>query len=281
MSAEAESPPGSAGSALEQVRAVAAAAAAADGVDPLDEATWLALASGLPAGAEVSDAGFAFLLDGQVHLAVAPSARGGGVGSALARGVLAGVDGAVSAWSHADHPAAAALASSYGFERVRDLWVLRRGRGELPSAPPPEGVSVRAFAPGDEEALLEVNAAAFAAHPEQGGLTRKGLAARMAEAWFSPAGLLLAWRGAELLGFHWTKVHPDGEGEVYVVGVSPSAQGLGLGRALTVAGLRHLYDERGVESVRLFVESDNAVGRRLYEGLGFTHGRTHAMYRRT
>ena len=35
-----------------------------------------------------------------------------------------------------------------------------------------------------------------------------------------------------LLGFHWTKVE-DGVGEVYVVGVDPSAHGAGLGTALT------------------------------------------------
>ena len=63
------------------------------------------------------------------------------------------------------------------------------------------------------------------------------LAERRSEPWFDPAGLFLAFGDAasdqagRLLGFHWTKVHPDqpGLGEVYVVGVDPSAQGRGLG----------------------------------------------------
>src|SRR5947209_2747605 len=71
--------------------------------------------------------------------------------------------------------------------------------------------------------------------------------------------------GAHLVGFHWTKVHGGDQhadhahepiGEVYVVGVDPDAQGRGLGRALTVAGLRHLRD-LGLSEAMLYVESDN------------------------
>ena len=44
-----------------------------------------------------------------------------------------------------------------------------------------------------------------------------------------------------LAGFCWTKVHDDEEpplGEIYVIAVDPDFVGRGLGRALTVAGLR-------------------------------------------
>ena len=126
----------------------------------------------------------------------------------------------------------------------------------------------------DEDAFLAVNAAAFAHHPEQAGMTRADLDARIAEPWFDPAGFFLAWRGDELLGYHWTKVHsePAGEfGEVYVVGIAPTAQGDGLGRLLT-----------GLAEVILYVESDNAPAVAVYERLGFTHAAadTHVMYAR-
>jgi mycothiol synthase len=82
-----------------------------------------------------------------------------------------------------------------------------------------------------------------------------------------------------VLGFHWTKVHGDGTGEVYVVGVDPDAQGGGLGKALTLAGLHHLR-ERGIREIILYVESDNAPAVAVYTRLGFTLAYTNVAYQR-
>ncbi len=104
----------------------------------------------------------------------------------------------------------------------------------------------------------------------------------MAEPWFDPAGLLLA-EDAEgtLLGFHWTKQHDEHLGEVYVVAISPVAQGRGLGRLLTLAGLHHLVAS-GIDEVLLYTESDNAPAVHVYSGLGFEHRPedTHVQYQR-
>ena len=107
------------------------------------------------------------------------------------------------------------------------------------------------------------------------------LAERMAQEWFDPAGLLVAVDGDRMLGFHWTKRHSPVLGEVYVVGIDPAAQGRGLGKALTLAGLHHLADG-GAREVLLYVESDNAPAIAVYSGLGFGHAGhdTHVMYRR-
>jgi len=103
----------------------------------------------------------------------------------------------------------------------------------------------------------------------------------MAEPWFDPAGLLVAEDGSGMLGFHWTKQHDAHLGEVYVVGVAPSAQGRGLGKVLTLAGLHHLHG-LGVDEVLLYVESDNAAAVAVYSRLGFEHAAadTHVQYRR-
>ncbi len=249
----------------------------ADGQDPLDEAAQLRLKHHGVAGARLwllSGAGFAFVHAGALDLAVVPMHRSEGVGTALA---AVAAPEAINAWSHGNHPAAAKLAARHGFAPTRELWVMRRPTAfPLAELTRPD-LTIRGFEPGDEQAILRVNAAAFAHHPEQGGLDGAALAQRMAEPWFEPAGLLIALRGDEVLGFHWTKRHSPGLGEVYVVAIAPEAQGQGLGKALTLAGLHHLSD---TDEVILHVESDNAPALAVYSGLGFTHEAvdTHVQY---
>jgi mycothiol synthase len=77
----------------------------------------------------------------------------------------------------------------------------------------------------------------------------------------------------KLLGFHWTKVHSDDLGEVYIIGVDPAAQGRGLGVALTLVGLHHLARRLSGSSaeptVMLYVEADNSAAVATYRRLGF------------
>jgi mycothiol synthase len=269
---------------LERIRS---ACADTDHHDPLDEAALLRLKHhGLADSALwlVGDSGFALThttsAGTSLDVAVAPTTRGCSFGGGLVEAALAESSGPVDAWSHGDHPAATALAKRFGFDKVRELWVMRRLLTELPpEASPTPGV--RTFRPGDEAELLRVNAAAFAHHPEQGSMSAENLAERMAEPWFDPEGLFLALDGDRLLGFHWTKLHPNGEGEVYVVGIDPAAQGGGLGRTLTLAGLQHLA-RSGARRVHLYVESDNAAALRIYTGLGFQHADTdtHTQFHR-
>jgi mycothiol synthase len=270
---------------------IAEAARTADGVDPLDEATRLDLRDGRAAvEVDVDRGGFTLRRGSELTLVVHPDRRGRGLGSRLLGAALAAYDDSgeaddLAVWSHGDHPAAARLARRHGWERVRDLWVMRRPAAEpLPELPAgPEGPPVRGYRPEDRDELLRVNAAAFADHPEQGAMDEADLARRMAEPWWDPAGLLVAPRaGGGLDGFHWTKQHDATTGEVYVVGVDPAAQGRGLGRVLTLAGLHHLA-ALGVDEVILYVESDNTPAVAVYERLGFGHAAsdTHVMYRRT
>ncbi|NJP67728.1 mycothiol synthase [Streptomyces spiramenti] len=227
------------------------------------------------------------------ELVVHPDHRGRGHGRAVGEALLAESGRRVRIWAHGGHPAARHLAQSLGLHLFRELWQLRRPLEGMPLPEPvlPDGIRVRHFVPGrDEEAWLELNAAAFAHHPEQGSLTRRDLSARMGEAWFDPAGFFLAVReklGAdgepvaeELLGFHWTKVHTaEGVGEIYVLGVGPGNQGLGLGKALTLVGLRYLAHDRGLPEAMLYVDADNTAAVRLYQSQGFATRETDLMYR--
>jgi mycothiol synthase len=253
----------------------------ADGADPLDEAARMALAHrGLRDAAlwVTGQDGFALLRGNALDLAVRPGARGRGAGTALARTALDAAGPDVQAWSHVADPAAAVLAATVGLVVHRELWVMERAAGPV-EVPAVEGVTIRGYRDSDAEGVLRVNAAAFAHHPEQGSMDAANLAERMAEPWFDPAGLLVADTGEALLAFHWTKQHSAGLGEVYVVAVDPAAQGRGLGRAVTAAGLDHLAG-LGVARIILYVESDNAAAIATYSRLGFTHTQTHVQYAR-
>ncbi|WP_223980267.1 mycothiol synthase [Arthrobacter sp. NicSoilB8] len=298
------------GALLHDVTALVAASQESDGNPPLSEQTLVTLraadagdhsvlALALYAPDEESDpatgqdlAGVAVVIEepdgtGVLEVAVHPSYRNQGVGDRLVS-ELKNVRGfaGLNAWSHGNHEAAADLAARYGFGAVRELWKMRlmTAAAELPEITLPADVRLRAFVPGrDEDAWLAANKAAFAHHPEQGNMSRADLEARMAEPWFDPAGFLLAVDPADrILGFHWTKVHPrHGDhpaiGEVYVVGVTPEAQGSGLGKALTIAGIQHLRD-LGLRAVMLYVDADNTPAVSLYRRLGFTRWDVDVMY---
>jgi mycothiol synthase len=295
-----------------QVLRLVAEAAEADGVAPLSEQAMLHVRYGGPAAPDDADrdrvagdseppgpAGVDLLatdggvITGYAHLdweepglasaelVTSPGHRRRGTGRALLDGLIqrAG-SGPLRVWAHGDLPAAAALARSAGLDRVRALFQMSRPlRDPLPEPSLPAGITLRTFVPGqDEEAWLRLNALAFAHHPEQGAWTRSDLDLREQEAWFDPAGFFLAERDGRLAGFHWTKVHDGETGEVYVVGVDPAEQGSGLGRALTLTGLRHLRDDRGLAEVMLYVDEENRAAVRMYTALGFTLAATDVMY---
>lgn len=304
------------------VLALAETAGDHDGLPPLSEQTLLRVRHGArpgaarfhlateqpPAGEDSGElVGFAFAARSpdepdSAELVVAPGRRRRGHGAALLRSLAEDAPSAgLRVWAHGRTEGAVALAGSAGWTQVRGLLKMRmrlRGDAHQPGAgaalPEPvlsdtagERAVIRTFRPGaDEQAWVAANAAAFAEHPEQGGLTLEDLHERENEDWFDPDGFFVAEDTATgaIAGFHWTKVHADGAGladepvgEVYAVGVDPAWRRTGLGRALTLVGLRHLH-ERGLPWALLYVDEENRAAVRLYESLGFSVWDADVMY---
>ena len=287
-------------------------AAEEDGVSPLSEHVMLHLRYGGDPRArnvllwhEGELAGYAHLdptdpVEGPAgEMVIGPAMRRHGLGLRLTEALTTEAgDAGLRLWAHGDLPAAARLAAAAGFTRSRALWQMRRSlQARIGKPQLADGITVRTFKPGqDEDAWVSLNRRAFARHPEQGAWTRTDLDMREREPWFDPDGFFLAEQDGDLVGFHWTKIHGGNEelahpaagttghghgheaiGEVYVVGVDPAARGTGLGRALTLIGLRYLRG-RGLAQVMLYVDETNTAAIGLYESLGFTHWDTDVMF---
>lgn len=275
---------------------------AADGHQPMDEHRWVDAAHGgrsefaglvlsepghdhLLAYAQVTRGTKSWAIDLVIDphhrydaLTIAPHLLGEAVDVIRSEG-----GGHVHYWVFEPTDAHSRIAAEIGLTPGRDLWQMRV---PLPLAETTE-VETRPFEPGrDEDAWLEVNNAAFDWHPEQGGWTREDLEHRQQEPWFDPAGFLVHERDGRMAGFCWTKVHPaeyvDAEertealGEIYVIAAHPDFHGLGLGRALTVAGLSHLSTT--VSTGMLYVDADNEPAVALYRKLGFDVHHTDRAY---
>jgi mycothiol synthase len=187
--------------------------------------------------------------------------------------------GSVHWWVHHPDNRVGAVAAAVGLQLGRRLLQMRRA---LP-IDETTTVETRAFVVGRDEAeWVRVNNAAFHDHPEQGGWTIETLQQREAEPWFDPSGFRLHERDGRLAAFCWTKVHGNTTpplGEIYVIAVDPPYHGLGLGKALTIAGLDHLAG-RGVTVGMLHVDAANTSAMSLYERLGFSiHHEDHAYTR--
>ena len=292
---------------IEAVTELLEVAFAADGHQPLGEHQWLDLVEGgrqgfaglvawepghdHPVGyAQITRGDTSWALEFVVdphhrHAAgtIAPDLLGAALNVVRGEG-----GGRVHLWVPKPNEETDDLVVAVGFRRGRDLYQMRR---PLPAGDHGD-LATRPFEVGrDEERWLEVNNAAFASHPEQGGWDIDTLRRREKEPWFAPEGFLLHERDERLAGFCWTKVHSEHDqhhghghagqghagrdpnqaslGEIYVLAVHPDFQGQGLGRSLLLAGLDHLTG-RGLNTAMLYVEAAHRSAVGLYEELGFT-----------
>jgi mycothiol synthase len=279
-----------------EILTLIAAATDTDGIPPVAEHVLLHLRH----GGDRSDLHFVFTKDNQVagyahldltdevegpsaELVVSPKFRSQGIGKELVKRLKEEAGNQLRLWSHGDLPGAKNIAKENGFTHTRTVVQMRRSLAD----PIPEidkEIPIRTFLPGlDNQAWIDVNNRAFTDHPEQSDWSDKDLEIRTKESWFDPNGFLIADINNEIAGFCWTKIHGghthkhsaneaehdhDPIGEIYIMGVDPKFQGKGIGRAVTIAGLKHLRYQ-GIFSAMLYVDADNQSAIKLYTDLGF------------
>ena len=185
--------------------------------------------------------------------------------AAIAAAAAAVPPGAPSSlWAHRELQLDAAEALGYR-ERRRVL----RLEGPFPPAPEPSGVDLGTLPKASDADVIALHNRAFAGHPEASGMTQQRLDELRGLDWYDPNGVLAALIDGRLAGYCWTKLHPEGDGEVYLLAVDPDAHGLGIGESLAAAGYAWLQ-ARGARRAMLWVDGDNEAAIALYRRIGLS-----------
>jgi len=234
-----------------------------------------------------------------VELVVDPKFRGAGVGRQLLSKAIEICGKELRLWVHGDQPAANALATSFGFEKIRTVLHMSKPLTDIQQLPKldkavGEDMVIRSFLPGiDSDAWLSLNNRVFKEHPEQGNWQLADLNIRINEEWFDEQGFFLAEINNKVIGSSWTKIHGshthkhqgDVEnhahpaiGEIYITAVDQAYAGLGIGKVLTITALNYLKYQ-GLSDAMLYVDFDNKAALNLYQNLGFLESGMDSLYK--
>jgi mycothiol synthase len=297
------SPADHAPAARERIVALDRASREATGHEALNEAVWIDLDAPQPASAGFFATDGSGAITGYLHVARSDNAADDqwmlGLAidpavadpaptlTALLRHAVAHVaargGGTLVLWRMAPTDAEDATLRAASFAMARELFQMRVALPIAEDPVWPDGVALRDFVPGEDDAAwIAVNNRAVAGHAEQGGWTETTLQRRLAEPWFDPALFLLAVDADGILGFNWCKVHePAGDdpalGEIFVIGVDDRGRGRKVGRPLALAGLDRMA-RRGITTGMLYCAADNEPALRLYRSLGFDVHRVDRAY---
>ena len=223
----------------------------------------------------------------------APPAAGDLMQAALRRaGQMVGERGATRGIFQArcdeDDEAAMRLFESCGLRQARVLLtILRPNLEDLAPAQFPEHIAVRPYRMGDEARWVSAFNEAFADH--WGGFMGMSLpmwTKYVHRPWFKPEISLVAWDGPEIAGFGHFIINDEknaltGQKRSLMryIGVRPHWRGIGLGVALTRAGLI-ASKAKGMAACLSGVDSENVTGaHHIYEREGFVTIKRHVMYR--
>jgi mycothiol synthase len=227
-----------------------------------------------------------------VELVVDPDHRSFGIGRQLLSKAVEICGQNLRLWVHGENEAAAALANSFNFEKIRTVLRMQKQLTEIEKLPEIDPtIIIRSFLPGlDSNDWLSLNNKVFKDHPEQSDWQLSDLNHRLGEEWFDEKGFFIATINDRLIGSTWTKIHGAlthdhggshdhlAIGEIYITAVDSAYSGSGLGRALTITAINYLKYQ-GLKDAMLYVDFDNARALKLYKSLGFTESGKDILYR--
>ncbi len=205
---------------------------------------------------------------------VLPSHRQWGIGSLLLDTVLGHATDLGFLVLHVELPPetgpAEALLARRGFEHVRTHWQLRREFSTPTELAIPMGYALRRAQPGEVPVLAALQNQAFEGSWGYSPNTPGELHYDMYESGPQPFDALVLEAKGTITAYCLVRAStgPDEASFIGMVGTRPSAQGQGLGRAVTGAGIDHLLG-LGAHRINITVDSENGAAIRIYEGLGF------------
>ena len=173
------------------------------------------------------------------------------------------------------------MVENRGFVEVTsnlELELSRSDAARLTEQPLPQGFSFRKMRSSAETLLLtRIQNAVFEGHWGFSSNTPEEVQARLdLPASGSEHVLFVENAEGDVAAYIWTALEWHDEhtsGRIWMTGVMPQFRGLGIGRAIVHAGIKHLLAE-GAADVRLEVVGHNAAAVRIYENVGFkTTGR--------
>lgn len=185
--------------------------------------------------------------------------------SMVVRQALPSVPKGASASIWSSRPSLTTALTDLGLKRIRRLLHLVV---PLPVVMEYRSNVVRPYHTQDLDAVLEIHRSAFQGHREAASLDRAAFDEIARSSWFDEAGIVVATNDGTVSGFCWTKVHPNGDGEIYRIAVDPNHHGEGMGRSLLGAGMDLLGNRDDVTRGTLWVDDANVKAVELYESIG-------------
>ncbi|MGW6196585.1 GNAT family N-acetyltransferase [Kribbella sp. NPDC055110] len=217
----------------------------------------------------------------RAQLDVHPSYVGLGLGTQLldwaeARAREHGSDWLAQTVDDADK-AGTALLRSRGYDVLATNWLLERPvSGAAPAVP--EGVTLRAFAPGDERVVHQVVQDAFDEWQPRRHEYEEWAKTSIERPSFDPELSPVAVAGDEVIGVALSLHLPDSpDGYVEQVAVRRDHRGRGLARALLTVAAQEA-GRRGKQTLTLWTHSGTGA-LAMYERLGMTVRRSTTVYR--